>query len=175
VLGEHRFDLGGVDVLAAADEHVFLAALDAVVAVRVHAREVARSDPPRPKRGLGLLGIREVAGGRVGRTKVKLADRPLLDGLAVLDHAGVHVHRWLPHGVGLLAGPALRHREVVRTTLGESVPLREVDTAVPPGIHDRLSAGTATGLDDAQGGEVGTGPVVVVGQHPQHCGDGHED
>ena len=61
-LRQRQLDLGGIDVLAAGDEHVLLAIDDVVVALVVAAHEIAGVEPARAAEGLaGGIGVAEVA------------------------------------------------------------------------------------------------------------------
>ena len=76
---EGALDLGGVDVLAARDDHVLDAVVDVEIAVRVHVACVAGADPALGVLGLrGRLGVVVVAGHVVAREDRDLAD--LADG-----------------------------------------------------------------------------------------------
>ena len=69
VLEEHRFDIGGVDVVAAADDHVLHATRDVDEAVVVEVREVAGAQP-------AVLGPRARGGAVVVVVLAPLAGQP---------------------------------------------------------------------------------------------------
>jgi len=89
----------------------------------------------------------------------------------VVDNACVDVQAGHSDAVGLLPREAVWHREVVGATLGEAVPLGHREAALAPGLDDRLPAGAAAALDQAQRGEVRPGPLVVFDHEPQDSGD----
>ena len=69
---EHGLDLGGGDVLAAADDHVLDAADDREPAVGVDGGEVAGAEPAARDRGPRLRGV-GVAGEQLGPAQPELA------------------------------------------------------------------------------------------------------
>ena len=84
MLQQRRLDLGAVDVLAAADDHVLLAVDDVVEAGLVAIAEVAGAEPAAAERRLGGLGIVPVAGDDVRPADPDLADLALGDVVAVV-------------------------------------------------------------------------------------------
>ena len=69
---EHVFHLGRRDVLAAADDHVLLAADDRQPAVVVDGGEIAGREPAADDRGAGLRRV-GVAGEELGAAQQQLA------------------------------------------------------------------------------------------------------
>ena len=94
---EDLLDLGRVDVLAAADDHVALAVDEVVVAVSIAARDVADGAVVAAEGFRRLLGQLPVALKRVRRPCVDLA------GLAGGDLAAVVAEELDPAGAGELA------------------------------------------------------------------------
>ena len=89
MLGEDPLDLGAVDVLAAADDHVLEPVLDVDVAVGVDLAEVAGAEPAVLGDHLrGRLGLAEEALHQLRRTEPQLAvlaGRDVLEGARVDD------------------------------------------------------------------------------------------
>src|SRR5207248_2114521 len=73
----HRqiLDLRRMDVVAAADDQILLAADDLEIAVRIEPAEIARHEPSRAvERVLGRLLVVEIAEGQTGAAAADLAD-----------------------------------------------------------------------------------------------------
>src|SRR6185436_8039603 len=91
---DDALDLGRIDVLAAADDHVALAIHQVIEAVLVASREVAHRAPGAPERLGGALRVVPVAAEGVRRPRVELADLTVRNVLAVRvvqpDRAGPH-------------------------------------------------------------------------------------
>ena len=126
---QRQLDLGGVDVLAAGDEHVLLAIDDVVVALVVAAHEVAGVEEARAAERLARSprALPEVA-----ERDHRAAERELAD-LARRDRSGpasstilrLEVEVGPADRAGLAERVLGREREAVGADLGEAVALAE--------------------------------------------------
>jgi hypothetical protein len=140
VLVEDVLDLGRVDVLAARDDHVLRPADDPVVALVVARRDVAGEEPAVGEGGGRRLRVPPVAG-----EDVRPLDEQLALGDAVEEATALGVaKRDVDVRVGLAGEAALprrvlgRQAEHVRRRLGEAVALDDLDSALVPGLEQRL-------------------------------------
>src|SRR6266404_4410176 len=89
MLVQHRFDLGGIDIEAGADDQL-LGAADDKKDVAVEARQIAGVEPSIPVDGRrSRLGCPIIAAHDIGASDMKLADLAWVDGAA----AGLYQER----------------------------------------------------------------------------------
>ena len=175
--GDGVLDVGGVDVVAAADDHVLAAAHDVEVAVRVEPAEVAGHQPavhPGPGRG---LGVAVVLAGPARDPHAHLAD---LAGrhrrTVVVDADDLGRGQRLAHRSGRLDGLARRHEAVDGAGLGHAVVVGHQRLgqlrleALQHGGGERGAAHRAL-LDRAEVGGVEAGVVEEEGGHGGHQED----
>ena len=164
MLVEDVLDLGGIDVLAAGDDHVLRPAHDPVVALLVAGGHVAGQQPPVGERGLGRLEIAPVAGEDVRAPDDELALGDALEQLSGLGIAQRDVDVWIRlAGEPALAGGVLgRQAEHVRRRLGQPVALNDLDAALLPGLEQRLGHRRTADDGAAEAREVGGGEGWIL-------------
>src|SRR5919201_2543102 len=116
---EDVLDLGGVHVLAAADDHVLFAVDERQESLLVEPPEVAGAEPAVGGERLGRrLGLVPVAGEHVRPTELDLADAArLARALLVVDDAELDVRRGFPRGPHLATPILDRHERPARRRL----------------------------------------------------------
>ena len=138
VLGQHRFDVAGIDVEAAGDDHVLLAVHQREKAVGVEPADVAGAHPAValgivPEGLGGLLRLVEIALHHHRRAADDLADLALRHELAVLvDQPDLVLRHRLADGVQLV-GMLVRQQRAGAAAFGHAVIF---DEAAGPALQD---------------------------------------
>jgi hypothetical protein len=154
-------DLRRIDVHAAADDHVLLAAGDPVEALGIAAREVAGVEPAFGVQGGGRgLGIVPISMANVGAADQKLPH------LALLVHeAGLSEHQGLADRAGMAHRLLHRHREAVHADLGHAVALLEDHAAPLVVLDDPGGKWRAAANEPAHAGKIDRFELGRLGQH----------
>ena len=126
MLDHHRLDVGGVDVVPTADDHVLLAADDVEEAVLVDVAEISAAQPSvgGPGRGGGLrvLVVLTLATRHSGQQLAHLA-RPELF-VVVIHDPELHAADGFAHRADAAAQLFLRHHDVGGSGFGHAVGVR---------------------------------------------------
>jgi hypothetical protein len=166
-VGSQRvFNLGGVDVFAARDDHVLGAAHDAPAAVGRHLRQVAAVKPACAS----TAGTsRPVVAHDVGRAQQHLAHTVFR-----IRQPRLHAWRRPAAGARMRHGVAFVQRNGKRPGLGGAIHIAHRQAAGMKGIHQRLGQRAGAGPGRAQAGQVRGGPGRVLGHQRLHDGRHHE-
>ncbi len=178
MLQDGGLDLGGVDILAAADDHVLKTADDGIETVAIPPRHIPGVKPTvADGRGAGLRVL------PIPRTDMGAADQKLPHGVrgqllvGLVDDAHLAVKDGLAHRAALGDGFRVRHAETIGADLREPVALAKDHTLLlPPSIHDRLGTGRPAADEPAHAAEVRRReprrlhPHLEDGRHPEDDG-----
>ena len=177
VFVDRVLDGAGIDVEAAADEHVLLAVDEDEAAVGLHAADVAGEEPAVDKGGAGLVGAIAVAAKDVGAADAEFA------GLAGREAAG-----WVVEGDDVELDPGKGDADFAGggDAAGEEVGAggggfghapAAAEAEAGEGVEalaDLVREGGAAGAGDAEAGEVAAFDAGVGGEGDPHGGDAVE-
>ena len=167
-------DLGGIDVLAARNQHVLAPSDHAVDALPVLGAQVAGMQPAvAPVR---VIGLAVVGTQQVRRLQPDFADRAghhVLAGL--VDQSHPHAQCGSPDPPGQGQGFVRRQRDRHRATLGAAVDLRHRQPPLVKRLDQRQRHDHRAAVDEAQAVQWRNRPIRMLQQRPHRRRDQQAD
>src|SRR5579883_80923 len=176
VRGDHSLNLGGVDILAARDEHILLASDDVIIAFAITTYQVASMPPAAAvgfRRGLGMLPIAR-AHMRTGQDQLTDFSRCNVTFLAI-HNTCPRMKNGMSDGACLTRSIFGCQAKAVYAHLGQPVALTKFQAASGVSLDDRQWAGGTAGYAEAHAGEIGGCELRVLHHHLEDSGDSEDD